>query len=155
MAAEGSCPNCGWRKRSVKQDHEEIARSLLEEPESPPSGGWFTQLEPPQATKDESVCILAVRGLKNVNRLAPEQELTFEPDGLTVVFGNNGSGKSGYARVIRSMVRARHHADLLPDVFTQRPGSPSGQVVFRVGTTEHTALLGQLPDPESQSRGLL
>lgn len=130
-----------------QQDHEEIARSLLEEPESPPSGGWFTQLEPPQATKDESVCILAVRGLKNVNRLAPEQELTFEPDGLTVVFGNNGSGKSGYARVIRSMVRARHHADLLPDVFTQRPGSPSGQVVFRVGTTEHTALLGQLPDP--------
>ena len=131
-----------------QQDYEEIARSLLEEPESPPSGGWFTQLEPPQATKDEPVCILAVKGLENVNRLAHGQELTFEPDGLTVVFGNNGSGKSGYARVLRSMVRARHRAALLPDVFEPTPGSQSGQVVFRVGTTERTALLGESPAPE-------
>ena len=132
-----------------QQDHEEIARSLLEEPESPPSGGWFAQLEPPQAIQDESVRILAVRRLENVNRLAPDQELTFEPDGLTVVFGNNGSGKSGYARVIQSMVRARQRADILPDVFaeTEASGPQSGELVYTVGTTEHTALLGQSTDP--------
>lgn len=131
-----------------EQEYEEIARSLLKQPELPPNGGWFTQIKPPQATKDEPVRILAVRGLKNVNRLASDQELTFEPDGLTVVFGNNGSGKSGYARVIRSMVRARHRSALLPDVFAQKPGSQSGQVVFRVGTTEHTAPLGESPAPD-------
>lgn len=129
-------------------DHEEIARSLLKEPELSPSGGWFAQLDPPQVTKDESVRILAVRELMNVNRLAPGQELTFEQDGLTVVFGNNGSGKSGYARVIRSMVRTRHQAEILPDVFANESGPQSGQVVFKVGDSVRTAMLGGPSDPD-------
>lgn len=89
-----------------------------------------------------------MRDLANVNRLAPDQELTFEQDGLTIVFGNNGSGKSGYARVIRSMVRTRHRADILPDVFAQAPGKQSGQVAFVVGAIEHAALLGQPTHPD-------
>lgn len=131
-----------------KQDYEDIARSLMEEPESPPDGGWFSNLTPPQVTRDESVRIVAVRGLANVNRLAPGQELTFDPNGLTVVYGNNGSGKSGYARVISSMVGARHQDMVLPDVFASDPGTPSGEVVFSVGDDERSALLGQSPDPD-------
>lgn len=131
-----------------QQDYEDIARSLMEEPESPPDGGWFSNLTPPQATRDESVRIVAVRGLANVNRLAPGQELTFDPNGLTVVYGNNGSGKSGYARVISSMVGARHQDMVLPDVFASDPGTPSGEVVFSVGDDERSALLGQSPDPD-------
>lgn len=131
-----------------QQDYEDIARSLMEEPESPPDGGWFSNLTPPQAARDESVRIVAVRGLANVNRLAPGQELTFDPNGLTVVYGNNGSGKSGYARVISSMVGARHQDRVLPDVFVSDPGTPSGEVVFSVGDDERSALLGQSPDPD-------
>lgn len=130
------------------RDHADIAQSLFEPPESAPNGGWFAQLAPAEATKDETVRILAVRGLENVNRLAADQELTFSPDGITVVFGNNGSGKSGYARVIRSMVRTRHRADILPDVFAQTPGDQSGEVAFTVGKIERSALLGQPADPD-------
>lgn len=131
-----------------EQDYEDIARSLIEEPESPPDGGWLSNLTPPQVTQDEPVHMVAVRDLANVNRLAPGQELTFEPNGLTVVYGNNGSGKSGYARVISSMVGARHQKKILPDVFADDSGTPSGEVVFRVGGSERTALLGQSPDPD-------
>ena len=131
-----------------EQDYEDIARSLIEEPESPPDGGWFSNLTFPQVTQDEPVHMVAVRDLANVNRLAPGQELTFEPNGLTVVYGNNGSGKSGYARVISSMVGARHQEKILPDVFADDSGTPSGEVVFRVGGSERTALLGQSPDPD-------
>lgn len=131
-----------------EQDYEEIAKSLLQEPESAPNGGWFAKLVPSETTKDESVRIVAVKELANVNRLAADQELTFEPDGLTVVFGNNGSGKSGYARVIRSIVRARHKGDILPDVFADTDDSPSGKVIFQVGDTERTAQLGQSADPD-------
>lgn len=35
----------------------------------------------------------------NVDQLAPDQELRFGLNGLTLVFGDNGTGKSGYARV--------------------------------------------------------
>ena len=131
-----------------EHDYEEIARSLFEEPESPPEGGWFAQSLPPQATKDEPVCIVAVRELANVNSLAPGQELTFEPSGLTVVFGTNGSGKSGYARVISSMVGARHQKKILSNVFVSASGPQSGEIVFKVGDSERTALLGQSPDPD-------
>ena len=76
-----------------EHDYEDIARSLMEEPESPPDGGWFSNLTLPPVTQDEPVRMIAVRKLANVNRLAPGQELTFEPNGLTVVYGHNGSGK--------------------------------------------------------------
>lgn len=131
-----------------EQDYEDIARSLMEEPESPPDGGWFSNLTPPQATRDESVRIVEVRDLANVNRLASGQELTFAPDGLTVVYGNNGSGKSGYARVISSMVGARRQEKILPDVFANDSGAPSGKVVFKVGDSEKIAVLGQPTDPD-------
>lgn len=131
-----------------EQDYEDIARSLMEEPESPPEGGWFSNLTPPQATRDESVRIVKVRDLANVNRLASGQELTFDPDGLTVVYGNNGSGKSGYARVISSMVGARRQEEILPDVFANDSGAPSGKVVFKVGDSEKIAVLGQPTDPD-------
>lgn len=131
-----------------KHDYEEIARSLIEEPESPPDGGWFSNLTPPQVTQAEPVQLVAVKNLANVNRLAPGQELRFEPKGLTVVYGHNGSGKSGYARVISSMVGARHQEKILPDVFASDSGKPSGEVVFRVGGNERSALLDQSPDPD-------
>lgn len=131
-----------------EQDYEDIARSLMEEPESPPEGGWFSNLTPPQATRDESVRIVEVRDLANVNRLASGQKLTFDPDGLTVVYGNNGSGKSGYARVISSMVGARRQEEILPDVFANDSGAPSGKVVFKVGDSEKIAVLGQPTDPD-------
>lgn len=131
-----------------ERDYEEIARSLIEEPESPPDGGWFSNLTPPQVTQAEPVQLVAVKNLANVNRLAPGQELTFEENGLTVVYGYNGSGKSGYARVISSMVGARHQEKILPDVFASDPGTPSGEVVFSVGGDERSALLGQSPDPD-------
>lgn len=131
-----------------EHDYEVIAQSLMEEPESPPDGGWFSNLTLPQVTQDEPVRIIAVRNLDNVNRLARDQKLTFEPNGLTVVYGYNGSGKSGYARVISSMVGARHQEKILPNVFDNEPGTPSGEIVFKVGDKERTAILGESPDPE-------
>jgi ABC-type cobalt transport system, ATPase component len=131
-----------------EHDYEDIARSLMEEPESPPDGGWFSNLTLPPVTQDEPVRMIAVRKLANVNRLAPGQELTFEPNGLTVVYGHNGSGKSGYARVISSMVGARHQKKILSDVFDNEPRTPSGEIVFEVGDKERTVILGQSPDPE-------
>jgi hypothetical protein len=37
--------------------------------------------------------IKGIRNVKNVNRLVPAAALPFEPNGLTVVYGRNGSGK--------------------------------------------------------------
>lgn len=146
-----------WQQRALariasgetigENEYEEIAKSLFEKPPVAPEGGWLASVTAPQNANDEPVRIISVKGVANVNRLAENQELTFAPDGLTVVYGNNGSGKSGYARILQSMVRARHRADILPDVFAESPGVQSGQVTFLIAQTEHTSSLGSTADP--------
>jgi hypothetical protein len=63
------------------------------------------------------VQLVALKDLTGVNALAPDQTLTFGPSGLTVVYGDNASGKSGYARLLKRVVGARVHDDILMDVF--------------------------------------
>ena len=53
--------------------------------------------------------------LKNINALVPGQTLTFGPQ-LTLVYGENGSGKSGYARVLACAGFCRGNREVLPDV---------------------------------------
>ncbi|WP_298015630.1 AAA family ATPase [uncultured Castellaniella sp.] len=53
------------------------------------------------------VVLKAMRNTKHLNRLSEGQVLTFEATGLTMIFGGNGSGKSGYARALKHACRAR------------------------------------------------
>ena len=61
--------------------------------------------------------INSIAKTEHVNALASNRPLTFEPYGLTIVYGDNGSGKSGYARLLKRITRARHQEDVLSDVF--------------------------------------
>lgn len=63
----------------------------------------------PQA--GEKVVLKAIRDLVHVNRIAPGQKLNFAPSGMTVIYGGNGSGKSGYVRVMKRACRARDQAE--------------------------------------------
>lgn len=62
------------------------------------------------------VQIAAIKNLVNVNALAEGQSLPINPVGLTVIYGENGAGKSGYSRVLKKACRARDQAEaILPD----------------------------------------
>lgn len=43
--------------------------------------------------------VTGLQDVRHVNALAPNQALPIASGGLTVVFGFNGSGKSGYSRI--------------------------------------------------------
>lgn len=79
------------------------------------------------------VGILAIKDIDKVNALVKGQELRFAREGLTLVFGENGSGKSGYARVIKAMVRTRHREDILTDIFSDS-GTGTGTAVITLQT---------------------
>ncbi|MDO8050079.1 AAA family ATPase [Janthinobacterium sp. SUN211] len=49
----------------------------------------------------------AIKDMRNVNAIAENQRLTFGSTGITVIYGDNGSGKSGYSRVLKRACRAR------------------------------------------------
>ncbi|HET9198871.1 MAG TPA: AAA family ATPase [Solirubrobacterales bacterium] len=71
---------------------------------------------PADEAEHGTVELRAIRNLRNVNRLAGDQELRFGP-GLNVVFGENGAGKSGYGRLCRRVCRAAEVGEVLHDVF--------------------------------------
>jgi ABC-type lipoprotein export system ATPase subunit len=59
----------------------------------------------------ETVILKTLRDLKHVNRIAPGQNLHFSSTGMTVIYGGNGSGKSGYVRVMKRACRARDQTE--------------------------------------------
>ena len=54
---------------------------------------------------------------RGVNALAEGQTLNFGP-GLTIVYGDNAAGKSGYTRILKSACRARGAEDILGNVLS-------------------------------------
>ena len=63
------------------------------------------------------VTLAALTHVAGVNALAHNQTITFGPQ-LTVVYGNNGAGKSGYTRVLKAACRARAAEAILGNVVT-------------------------------------
>ena len=67
----------------------------------------------------------------NINALFNNAKLGFEKDGLSLVFGNNGSGKSSYARVLKKLCWSRHkQIDLKPNVYTGDTTEQSVKIIF-------------------------
>jgi len=75
-----------------------------------------------------------LRDLKNVNALVEDQTLDFNPK-LTIVFGENACGKTGYVRVLKKAAAVRTTEAVLPNVSqghgTKQP--PSARIGFRLG----------------------
>ena len=86
-----------------------------------------------------SVSLVKLAAMKNVNRLVGDPPLEFGPSpGLTIVFGDNGTGKSGYARVIKNACRARGAAQAIkPNAFDAASHGPAtADIVCSVGPAE-------------------
>lgn len=84
----------------------------------------------------QPVTLLAVTEVRHVNALATKGALTFSPTGLTVIYGANGSGKSGYARVLKQVCFARDKREkVLPNTNlpADRVGIPSADLLGSIG----------------------
>jgi energy-coupling factor transporter ATP-binding protein EcfA2 len=92
------------------------------------------------------VSLSALHGLSHVNALAPGERLSFGKTGLTVIYGDNGAGKSGYARVLKQLCRARHPKGddaVLPNIYAGGGGVPTASVDFLVGGQGRSATWSQ------------
>ncbi len=88
------------------------------------------QSELPVAPQPDVVLrLLAIREASNVNALTSGQILKFAK-GMTVLYGENGSGKSSYARVMKKAFRAREGGvdEILPNVYSQAQRGPASAV---------------------------
>ena len=104
---------------------------------------------PTSASTGARVELVSINDLVNVNALADGGSLEFGVSGLTVIYGDNGSGKSGFARLVKDAVGARHHQDILPNAF--HPTAPKEQravITYRVNNSERAITWPQEIDAE-------
>lgn len=74
--------------------------------------------------------LVSLGPVKNLARIAKGQQLRFGVDGLTVIYGDNATGKSGYCRITKKVCRSQTSDELLGDVFIDGP-KPPAEVLIR------------------------
>lgn len=101
----------------------------------------------------QKLTLVGVRDLKNVNALKDGQRLPIGKQ-LTVIYGHNASGKSGYARVMKKAFRARVVDDILPNVYASAKAG-SATAVFEIeetGKVRDEKWIDGSPSPSGLSR---
>lgn len=109
------------KNQITNQDIEDFVRYLKAEKADKLEGLPLNPLSegdlPSSPEASSAINILKLSNIAHVNNLADDQELTFGEKGITVIYGGNGSGKSGYTRILKSACRARHRDRVLTNVF--------------------------------------
>src|SRR5690606_6346496 len=80
----------------------------------------------------DPVQITRITHLEGANDLAPGTTLEFTPTGLTIIAGKNGSGKSGYTRILKQVAATRASEEVLPNAF-EPSADPKAVVGYQVG----------------------
>jgi DNA repair ATPase RecN len=88
---------------------------------------------PNGAGSTAAVSLESISHRKGVNALAEDQTLKFSA-GLTVVYGDNGAGKTGYIRILKRACRARGQEEILGNVVSGVvPPTPVVAIKYKVG----------------------
>jgi len=104
----------------------------------------------PQGAGGEAVTISKLRSVQGVNALAAGQQMEFSNEGITIVYGDNGSGKSGYCRVLKHACRTRDDKFAIhPNINDSDEIPQSGDIDYRVGDAPKSVTWS--PDAEQVS----
>lgn len=100
------------------------------------------QAEPPLGSpaqplvKPEPFHLVRISNVKGVNALVEDQHIDFGP-GLTLLYGENGMGKTGYARILKRLAGSRSAEEILSDVnLEDAPPPSSADIDYQVGGTD-------------------
>ena len=105
--------------------------------------------QPSPTSNAPALTLDAITRTRDINRLIPNQELAFNPH-LTVVYGENASGKTGYVRVLKQVAGARSAEPVLSDIYQDHAVQPSATVRFTLGDEQHEFHWTEPTDPHPE-----
>lgn len=70
---------------------------------------------------EASVQLISLENIFGVNQISSDQRVEFEKHGITIIYGDNGTGKSGYVRVLKKACQTRHMGTIISNVFENSP----------------------------------
>ena len=68
-----------------------------------------------KSTSNDAVRISKITHVENINALSKTSELEFAQNGLTIIYGDNGSGKSSYVSILKHTCNTRGHKPKIND----------------------------------------
>jgi hypothetical protein len=114
--------------------------------------GEAPEIDPPgfagrvASAERESLTLLSISGIRGVNALPTNAGITFGP-ALTVIYGRNGAGKSGFGRLLGNACFSRQRSPILPDIYAEEtPRKPAANFEVRLGDGEPTTISFSDPD---------
>jgi recombinational DNA repair ATPase RecF len=84
----------------------------------------------------ERLVLAQLRDCAGVNALASRQQIDFNP-GMTILFGENAAGKTGYVRILKLLANVRSAETIIPDI--HRPSAqhtPEAVVLYTLGDAD-------------------
>ena len=81
--------------------------------------------------------LLLVGDISGIENLVPRHPLEFGAGNLCVIYGNNGSGKSGYTRLLKKVCGKPSASELKPNVFQKTPAVRKCRIGYRLAGVEH------------------
>lgn len=85
----------------------------------------------------DGVVITEVHSTQNINAIRDNSKLTFGETGLTIVYGSNAVGKSGYSRIFKAACMCRDNERIHGDIGREDIVEPSAVIAYKNGGKSH------------------
>lgn len=86
--------------------------------------------------ESEKFSLLEISNVENVNAIASGRILSFAAQGLTVVYGDNGSGKTGYVRALKKACAVAGSEHIKRNIFDAKSIDRQPKCQIKVSTSE-------------------
>jgi hypothetical protein len=102
------------------------------------------------------ITLKSINNLRNVNAIPDGSGLPFGHQGLSVIYGENATGKSGYARVLKRACKARDIEEkLLPNVFDPKGAAGPAAAAFKLSINDGPDMEVPWQDGKNEEEGIL
>jgi energy-coupling factor transporter ATP-binding protein EcfA2 len=96
----------------------------------PPTQELHASALAPTAASSHTLHIERIRDVAGVNAISTDKPLEFNSPSLSIIYGDNGAGKSGYIRLLKQACGARMVSDIVPNVFADNKKPASATIDF-------------------------
>ncbi len=92
------------------------------------------------------IILYKIQDVEGVNALAEKQTIEFNKQ-FTILYGENGSGKSGYTRLLKNVFYSKEPEQIIPNIYSSERKSVNAKFVFLSEGTEVSYTYEQRENP--------
>lgn len=87
------------------------------------------------AAQADALRLSTMSNVAGVNALSPGAKIEFSP-GLTILYGENGTGKTGYARILKRLSAVLDPEEILPNIHAVTRQAPAATIKYQLGSVD-------------------